>query len=312
MTSRTRCSSFYGFFWSELCDWYLEIVKPRLYDGDDDAAAPNLLYVLERVLALIHPVMPFVTEEIWGYLPDRERAAGRRCVPGHRPDADRRHGGRGTRGADRPRPPGAALARPRRRPRGSRARRAHGCEPPDQVVARAGATLVRRRGRRAAGDDRADRDPRLATRSTPSRHGGGSTPSASGCDPRSSAPSASSPTRGSSTRRPTESSPTSARSSTATGASWTSWDSRAGLVAARGRGLPRLARAARDAVRARADPEAGRAARDAPAPVRVGPRRRHQRQVVGDRDDSGAARGARDKAPAPTCRRTPSAGRSAS
>ncbi len=62
---------FYSFFWSEFCDWYLEIVKPRLYDGDPDAAA-NLLHVLERVLALAHPVMPFVTEEIWGYLPDRE------------------------------------------------------------------------------------------------------------------------------------------------------------------------------------------------------------------------------------------------
>ena len=67
-TSRTRCSSFYAFFWSELCDWYLEIVKPRLYDGDEDAAA-NLLYVLERVLALAHPVMPFVTEEIWATCP---------------------------------------------------------------------------------------------------------------------------------------------------------------------------------------------------------------------------------------------------
>jgi valyl-tRNA synthetase len=63
---------FYSFFWSEFCDWYLEIVKPRLYDGDEDAAA-NLLYVLERVLALVHPVLPFVTEEIWSYLPDRER-----------------------------------------------------------------------------------------------------------------------------------------------------------------------------------------------------------------------------------------------
>src|SRR5215213_5123923 len=62
---------FYSFFWSWFCDWYLEIVKPRLYDGDEDAAA-NLLFVLEQVLALAHPVMPFVTEEIWGYLPDRE------------------------------------------------------------------------------------------------------------------------------------------------------------------------------------------------------------------------------------------------
>ena len=62
---------FYAFFWSEFCDWYLEIVKPRLYDGDPDAAA-NLLHVLERVLALAHPVMPFVTEEIWGHLPERD------------------------------------------------------------------------------------------------------------------------------------------------------------------------------------------------------------------------------------------------
>src|SRR5688500_11904500 len=61
---------FYSFFWSEFCDWYLEIVKPRLYDGDGDAAA-NLLYVLEQVLRLAHPIMPFVTEEVWGYLPNR-------------------------------------------------------------------------------------------------------------------------------------------------------------------------------------------------------------------------------------------------
>jgi valyl-tRNA synthetase len=60
----------YGFFWSELCDWYLEIAKPRLYEGDRDAAA-NLLFVLERTLALAHPILPFVTEEIWSYLPER-------------------------------------------------------------------------------------------------------------------------------------------------------------------------------------------------------------------------------------------------
>jgi valyl-tRNA synthetase len=59
----------YDFFWSELCDWYLEIVKPRLYDGDADAAS-TLLWVLEQTLALVHPVMPFVTEEIYAYLRD--------------------------------------------------------------------------------------------------------------------------------------------------------------------------------------------------------------------------------------------------
>ena len=59
----------YDFFWSELCDWYLEIVKPRLYDGDEDASA-TLLWTLEQVLALAHPMMPFVTEEIYSYLPE--------------------------------------------------------------------------------------------------------------------------------------------------------------------------------------------------------------------------------------------------
>jgi valyl-tRNA synthetase len=62
----------YRFFWSELCDWYLEIVKPRLYDGEPEVAA-NLLHVLERVLALAHPLMPFVTEEIWSYTPAAAR-----------------------------------------------------------------------------------------------------------------------------------------------------------------------------------------------------------------------------------------------
>jgi valyl-tRNA synthetase len=60
----------YSFFWSELCDWYLEIVKPRLYDGDE-AASSTLLWALEQVLALIHPIMPFVTEEIWSHHPAR-------------------------------------------------------------------------------------------------------------------------------------------------------------------------------------------------------------------------------------------------
>ncbi len=64
----------YDFFWSELCDWYLEIVKPRLYDGDEDASA-TLLWALEEVLALAHPLMPFVTEEIYSYLPNRPSEA---------------------------------------------------------------------------------------------------------------------------------------------------------------------------------------------------------------------------------------------
>ncbi|MSO40863.1 MAG: valine--tRNA ligase [Solirubrobacterales bacterium] len=64
----------YDFFWSELCDWYLEIAKPRLYDGDEDASA-SLLWALEQVLALAHPFMPFVTEEVYGYMPARSSDA---------------------------------------------------------------------------------------------------------------------------------------------------------------------------------------------------------------------------------------------
>jgi valyl-tRNA synthetase len=58
----------YSFFWRDLCDWYLEIVKPRLYDGEEEVSA-TLLYALERILALLHPTMPFVTEEIWSFHP---------------------------------------------------------------------------------------------------------------------------------------------------------------------------------------------------------------------------------------------------
>jgi valyl-tRNA synthetase len=60
----------YTFFWRDLCDWYLEIVKPRLYDGEAEVSS-TLLWALERVLALLHPTMPFVTEEIWSFHPSR-------------------------------------------------------------------------------------------------------------------------------------------------------------------------------------------------------------------------------------------------
>jgi valyl-tRNA synthetase len=60
----------YSAFWGEVCDWYLEFVKPRLRseEPDEDTRA-TVLYVLERCLRLLHPMMPFVTEEIWSHLP---------------------------------------------------------------------------------------------------------------------------------------------------------------------------------------------------------------------------------------------------
>ena len=74
----------YRFIWSELCDWYLETVKPRLYDGEEEASAV-LLFVLQRVVALAHPFIPFVTEELWGYLP---AGAERRLVVSEFPAAE--------------------------------------------------------------------------------------------------------------------------------------------------------------------------------------------------------------------------------
>src|SRR4029079_837248 len=62
----------YAFVYNDFCDWYLEIVKSRLYGADaaeSKAVASNLLYVLERTLALAHPFIPFVTEEIWSFMP---------------------------------------------------------------------------------------------------------------------------------------------------------------------------------------------------------------------------------------------------
>jgi valyl-tRNA synthetase len=59
----------YGVFWSELCDWYLELAKPRLYEKDNEQVSRVLLWALERTLELLHPVMPFVTEEIWSFMP---------------------------------------------------------------------------------------------------------------------------------------------------------------------------------------------------------------------------------------------------
>jgi valyl-tRNA synthetase len=62
----------YGFVWNEFCDWYLEAIKDRLRDGDP-AAQDVAYYCLEGLLRLLHPMMPFVTEELWSRLPgDRE------------------------------------------------------------------------------------------------------------------------------------------------------------------------------------------------------------------------------------------------
>jgi valyl-tRNA synthetase len=60
--------SLYEFAWNQFCDWFVELAKPALTGDDAEAAASTrhtLLYVLERLLSLLHPLIPFVTEELW-------------------------------------------------------------------------------------------------------------------------------------------------------------------------------------------------------------------------------------------------------
>ena len=63
----------YDFIWGEVCDWYIELAKPRLYNKEDAAQRATAQSVLCRVLGdamkLLHPYMPFITEEIWQHLP---------------------------------------------------------------------------------------------------------------------------------------------------------------------------------------------------------------------------------------------------
>jgi valyl-tRNA synthetase len=70
-------SKIYDFIWDSYCDWYIELTKPRL-NGDNEAeklcAQKVLLYVLVETLKLLHPFMPFITEEIWHALPHQGEA----------------------------------------------------------------------------------------------------------------------------------------------------------------------------------------------------------------------------------------------
>ncbi|MBO8141834.1 MAG: valine--tRNA ligase [Firmicutes bacterium] len=69
----------YDFVWGELCDWYIELIKPRLYgrEGEESrrAAQHTLFFVLESTLRLLHPYIPFLTEEVWQLLHDVTGAA---------------------------------------------------------------------------------------------------------------------------------------------------------------------------------------------------------------------------------------------
>ena len=81
------CNNMYTFVWNEYCDWYIEITKDRLYGSDAtdrETARYILVTVLDNVLRMLHPVMPFVTEEIWQKLP----AAGETIMRAQWPQID--------------------------------------------------------------------------------------------------------------------------------------------------------------------------------------------------------------------------------
>ncbi|MEM6650441.1 MAG: class I tRNA ligase family protein, partial [Pseudomonadota bacterium] len=68
-------SAIYQFTWNIYCDWFLEFAKPT-FQGEDEAAKAEIRatasYVFDRILVLLHPFMPFVTEELWAHMGDRE------------------------------------------------------------------------------------------------------------------------------------------------------------------------------------------------------------------------------------------------
>ncbi len=69
-------NALYAFVWGKVCDWYVELSKPLLMDGDATAKAETqatMAWVLDQCLILLHPIMPFVTEELWGILGSRAK-----------------------------------------------------------------------------------------------------------------------------------------------------------------------------------------------------------------------------------------------
>jgi len=79
----------YDFVWKDFCDWYIELIKPRLYDGspDEKRTAQNVAgYVLKSILKLLHPFIPYITEDIFQQLIGSDGEAGRTIVLGPWPE----------------------------------------------------------------------------------------------------------------------------------------------------------------------------------------------------------------------------------
>ena len=253
----------YAFVWNDFCDWYVEAVKPRLRGETRADASANLLWVLERILALTHPVCPFVTEAVWEHLPG-ERGL---LMLAPLPAADEAH-----RDRDAERDMGACIeivtaaradpSSPIEMPDGLRGRRDRGA-----VGAEAGG---RRPAARSGGvGARAREAPRRA--STGPR----------GC----------SGTSGSRARRLRRWSRPSEEKAERFAAEVTALERGWPRSSDRGRALHRLSRALRDGVRARADARPARGSRKPRAVVRRNPRGGDERQGLDRPLHRGAARG---------------------
>ncbi|MFB6290569.1 MAG: valine--tRNA ligase [Candidatus Bipolaricaulia bacterium] len=83
--------SLYGFVWNDFCDWYLELIKPRLYSDDEDETVKRVLgYTLKGTLTALHPFIPFITEEIWDKLSETTTPIMLQDFPN--PEADMKNG----------------------------------------------------------------------------------------------------------------------------------------------------------------------------------------------------------------------------
>ncbi|MCI0421132.1 MAG: class I tRNA ligase family protein, partial [Acidobacteria bacterium] len=79
----------YHFFWHELCDWYIEFVKPKIVvkkRAGNDLSCDVLIFVFDQALRLLHPFMPFITEELWQRLPHEGRSLAVQEFPKNQPD----------------------------------------------------------------------------------------------------------------------------------------------------------------------------------------------------------------------------------
>jgi len=80
-TFNLAAEAVYSFVWHDFCDWYVELIKPRLKDSPDDGVKGVLYTVLRDIIKLLHPMVPFITEEIWQVLGEEPESVCRAAYP---------------------------------------------------------------------------------------------------------------------------------------------------------------------------------------------------------------------------------------